>query len=156
MTVVAVSLGILKAVGLQGGGAKYIDFSLRLAVGLSPLVISALWLTLGRGRLGLRLMVAVLLPPLAGAFMGWATVGNPAEEVPHVLAVLTVVLCALSLLVVRQAGYRLVRVSSRQADTDVGDLDSGADELKNGDVHPLDIGRQGDRDHDPRNEEATS
>lgn len=138
MTVVAISLGLLKATGPRSASANDLVVIVALGILLAPVAMSSLWLALGQGRLGWRIVVAILYPLLAAAAFGLVADNNPLNEVGHRIAMLTTILCLLSLFVVQQSGYRLVW------------LRWGLEE-EAADVHPLDVG---DRDTADAGEET--
>lgn len=126
MTVVAISLGILKATGPRHADAGDLVVILALGFLLAPIALSSLWLALGQGRLGWRIGVAILYPLLAVAAFDFVAVGDPFDPVGYEIAMFATILCLSSLVVVRQDGYRLVWLRPEVEEEVV-------------DVHPLDV-----------------
>lgn len=110
MTVVAVSLGILKGGELRDTNTDDIVMCLLIATFMAPIAITSLWAALGERYFIWRFATAVLHPFAATAIINVMMGFTFRDESGYILSILITIICLLSLLVVRMAGYRLVRV----------------------------------------------
>ena len=126
MTVVAVSLGILRGSGIHDARIRDVVDMLAVSLPLAPIALTAMWLALGHRRLGWRITVMILYPLLASVVLSGLVTDDPLSAFAYKIAIFTAIVCLSSLVVVRQDGYRLVWLR-RAVEEEVVD------------VHPLDV-----------------